>query len=99
MKNFLQFVTDLPHPSIAGGVRPADMFLPAQDITTVEDIYENGTGKPGVQIVASNEAGAYARLVLLGYKAVDVVIAAHTAIGRNDTYLVVPRTAEPRIIS
>lgn len=99
MKNFLLFVNDLPHPSIAGGIRQADMFIPAQDVTTVEDIFENGTGKPGVQIVASNNTGAYARLVLMGYKAVDVVNAAHDAIERDDVYLTVPRTADPRIIS
>lgn len=99
MKNFLQFVNDLPHPSIAGGIRPADMFIPAQDIVTVEDIYESGTGKPGVQIVAGNASGMYARLVLLGYKALDVINAVHTAIERDDLYLVVPRTAASRIIS
>lgn len=99
MRNFLQFVNDLPHPSIAGGIRPADMFIPAQDIVTVEDIYENGSGKPGVQIVAGNSSGMYARLVLLGYRSLDVINAVRTAIDRDDVYLVVPRTAEPRIIS
>jgi len=99
LRNFLLFVNDLPHPSIAGGIRPADMFIPAQDIVTVEDIYESGTGKAGVQIVAGNAAGMYARLVLLGYKAIDVITAVHTAIEREDHYLAVPRTAAAQLIS
>lgn len=99
MKNFLLFVNELPHPSIAGGIRPADMFIPAQDIVTVEDIYESGTGKAGVQIVAGNDAGMYARLVLLGYKAYDVITTIYNAIQSDNICTTVPRTAAAQIIS
>lgn len=99
MKAFLKFQVELPHPSIAGGIRLADMFLPAKDILTVEDVFESGTGRAGVQIVAGNKAGPYARMVFIGYSAVYVIDAISTADESSAGFWIVPRTASGSTIT
>lgn len=86
MQTYLKFTVLVPHATLPGMVQPSEAYFDAAHVASVEEVWEQGTGKRGVAIALVAEGGPYGKPIIMGYAASEIVRAKDEAEFRSVSY-------------